>query len=227
MMICFLHGAAGHYRDWSDIIGELPSHDSNSLNLYDIVDQKINDAALTINDLNPDGEILIGYSMGGRIALHCLLADNSPWKKAIIFSTHTGLVSTKDKEIRRAHDNDWASLAESNFNEFLSNWNSQNVFSNSTLINRDYSQSNISSAISKSFINWSLAEQSFLNPFLQNIRIPVCWVVGQNDPKFVKIGETATKLIPNSELNISQASGHRVPWDDQKFTIQTIKSFLQ
>jgi len=225
--MCFLHGAAGHYTDWSEIIGQLPSHDSTSFNLYNIVDHKINDAALKINDLNPDGEILIGYSMGGRIALHCLLADNSPWKKAIIFSTHTGLVSTKDKKIRRAQDNDWASLAESNFNSFLINWNSQNVFSNSSLINRDYRQSNIASAISKSFLNWSLAEQIYLNPFLQKIRIPVCWVVGQNDPKFVKIGKTATNLIPNSELNISQASGHRVPWDDQKFTIQTIKSFLQ
>ena len=226
-MICFLHGAAGHYGDWSDIIDEIPSHTASSFNLYDIVDLSIDEAAQRINNSHESGGILIGYSMGGRLALHCLLADNSPWDKAIIISAHTGLSSIKDKEIRKKIDYEWSLLAESNFDLFLNNWDKQNVFSDSMPIYRDYTQLNIASQISTSFKNWSLSNQKYLNPFLPNIRIPVCWVVGEKDPKFVEIGKTATTLIPNSELIISQSSGHRVPWDDQKFTLNTIKRFIK
>ena len=36
--------------------------------------------------------------MGGRIALHCLLEDNSNWKRAVIISAHTGLVKRKNNK---------------------------------------------------------------------------------------------------------------------------------
>ena len=88
-MNCFLHGAVGHHKDWAKFINSIPNKNGFAPNLYEYVNHELTKSARIINNLTPDPQTLIGYSMGGRLALHCLLEDNSHWKRAIIISAHT------------------------------------------------------------------------------------------------------------------------------------------
>lgn len=55
-------------------------------------------------------KILVGYSMGGRLALHALL-EGGLWDAAILISPHPGLESEEERAARRAGDAEWGSRA--------------------------------------------------------------------------------------------------------------------
>ncbi len=52
--------------------------------------------------------ILLGYSLGGRLAMHLLISKPELWDGAIIISAHPGLSSELEKEQRVAQDHEWA-----------------------------------------------------------------------------------------------------------------------
>ncbi len=226
-MNCFLHGAVGHHKDWANFINSIPDKNGFAPNLYKYVNYDLKRSARIINSLNPDAQTLIGYSMGGRIALHCLLEDNSNWKRAVIISAHTGLVSEKEQQIRIKKDNDWASNAINKWDTFISKWEEQSIFKNSHLIKRNYSLYHQRANIALSFQNWSLGHQKFLEPYLDKIRIPILWIVGELDLKFLEIACRACKILPNCDLIKFKSTGHRVPWDNPDLTTKAINSFIK
>ena len=225
-MNCFLHGAVSHYKDWSGIIGSIDSTVGFAPNLYRYTNYELNKSARLINKFNDEAETLIGYSMGGRLALHCLLESNSKWEKAVIISAHTGLKSETEKLNRVKSDINWADSAIKNWDSFIQSWESQSIFKNSQPIKRDYSLSHHKRNIASSFQNWSLGNQKFLEPLLKKIRIPVLWIVGDLDFKFLEIADRACKILPNAELVKLKSTGHRVPWDNPTQTLNTINNFI-
>jgi 2-succinyl-6-hydroxy-2,4-cyclohexadiene-1-carboxylate synthase len=68
---------------------------------------------------------VIGYSMGGRAALH--LAPNAP--QHILVSTHPGLACAKARQKRQEADAAWIRLLETRpLEEFLEQWYAQTLF---------------------------------------------------------------------------------------------------
>jgi 2-succinyl-6-hydroxy-2,4-cyclohexadiene-1-carboxylate synthase len=75
--------------------------------------------------------ILLGYSLGGRLALHCLLEDPSLWHAAIIISAHPGIQDPVQKNGRYQKDVQWAQrFLHEEWISLLSDWNAQSVFQN-------------------------------------------------------------------------------------------------
>jgi 2-succinyl-6-hydroxy-2,4-cyclohexadiene-1-carboxylate synthase len=176
------------------------------------------------------GRALLGYSMGGRLALHALLEKNHPWQAAVIVSTHPGLESATERETRRAADAAWASQAlMGNWQEFLNTWNAQAILGDHTIRNSQASGSLVMRRreIARSFVDWSLGTQAPLWDRLHEIMIPVLWVVGENDTKFREVAERAVAKIPHARLVIAPASGHRVPWDAEEWLAQQVSQFLK
>ena len=77
---------------------------------------------------------LLGYSMGGRLALHALLEDSNPWQAAIIISAHPGLEDEKEREARIASDAEWASKAlMGTWESFTDDWNAQPILGDAAI----------------------------------------------------------------------------------------------
>jgi len=105
--LSFLHGFLGSPSDWDEVITHLPGYDCQ---------------ALTYPFNVPQDTVLIGYSMGGRIALR------HPNPK-ILISTHPGLVDVAEKEARWRLDHQWATLLQNiDLSIFLEQWYNQPVF---------------------------------------------------------------------------------------------------
>ena len=175
------------------------------------------------------GRALLGYSMGGRLALHALLEKNQPWQAAVIVSAHAGLESQAERETRRAADTVWASKAlAGNWLEFLAAWNAQPVLGNAGLRDPQASGSLVMRRreIARSFVDWSLGAQEPLWERLHEIRIPVLWVAGENDTKFRALAERAVAEIPRATLAIAPGVGHRVPWAAEDWLAGQVIGFL-
>lgn len=78
--------------------------------------------------------ILIGYSMGARLALHALLDQPKKWQAAILLSCHPGL---KEPQDRLEQDKKWARRFETEpWESLMAEWNAQIVLASYPLKER-------------------------------------------------------------------------------------------
>jgi len=209
-----LHGAIGHYSDWTAIEKSIHklSMDTNAHDLYkylgsngynDFIENFEENVLLKDNEPNHS---LMGYSMGGRLALHALIAMPSHWSKVMIVSAHTGFPNdaTELRESRLKGDEEWAHLAsdpEVAWADFLEKWNAQGVLqldSEDSLGWADRSSlEDYRLEIADSFRQWSLGRQI----------------------------DTLERL-PRCELHIVKDAGHRVPWEQAEAFQQIVCDWL-
>lgn len=171
--------------------------------------------ALTEEIVRVDPEpVLLGYSMGGRLALHAMLARPSVWKAAIIVSAHPGLTSEAERAERREQDAEWSSRAlKGDWPDFLAQWNAQGVLGDAGDMPDRVRLKDRRASIARSFIDWSLGAQENLAPRLGEISCPVLWVTGERDEGFTQLGRESVAMLPRGEHRMISDCGHRVPWE--------------
>jgi 2-succinyl-6-hydroxy-2,4-cyclohexadiene-1-carboxylate synthase len=164
---------------------------------------------------SPDrGEILLGYSMGGRLALQLL--EQQRFAKAIIVSA--GL-NAPDEE-RRKRDEAWARRFESeDWSSLMAAWNAQPVFGGHALQRHeaDYDRRELARQLRE----WSPAVLP--PPNLEAIETPVLWIAGERDARYVDIARRAVERLPHAELWICPGAGHRVPWEQPQAFIERLR----
>lgn len=235
-----LHGAVGMAADWRPFAKRLADAkvgtravdvwrflESQPLPLAEFGAAFNADAAGEVS--RGSGRVLMGYSMGGRLALHALLGKNHPWQAAVIVSAHPGLVDPAEREARRSADATWATKALThNWQEFLTDWNAQPVLGSA--MPRDAGADSAMALrrreIARSFVDWSLGMQEPLWDRLSEITIPVLWVAGENDAKFLELARRAVAALPQARLAVAPGAGHRVPWEAEQWLARETAEFL-
>lgn len=236
-----LHGAVGTAADWRGVAKRLAAAaiSSRAVDLWRFLE----DAPLALPDfgkaLNAEaggevfrgtGRALLGYSMGGRLALHALLEKNHPWQAAVIVSAHPGLESAAERAARVTADAAWAAQAfAGDWQKFQGAWNGQPVLAGTPIRDAQADRSLITRRreVARSFMEWSLGEQQPLWARLSEISIPVLWVAGAKDDKFLALAQRAAALSPRAQLAIAPAAGHRVPWDNEPWLADATARFLK
>jgi 2-succinyl-6-hydroxy-2,4-cyclohexadiene-1-carboxylate synthase len=236
-----LHGAVGLAADWRGIAKTLATSGIGSRAVeawrfleegplpLDAFGKALNDDA-TQEVFRGNGRALLGYSMGGRLALHALLEKKHPWQAAVIVSAHPGLENPAERTARHTADAAWATRAlAGNWQEFLAAWNQQPLLGSPLPRDPQASSAMIlrRREIARSFVDWSLGAQQPLWDRLSEISIPVLWVVGEQDAKFRSLAERAVALLPNARLAIAPAAGHRVPWEAEAWFSDNVAGFLR
>ncbi|MCB1118883.1 MAG: hypothetical protein KDK65_02885 [Chlamydiia bacterium] len=139
--------------------------------------------------------ILVGYSLGGRLALHAITEENHPWKQAILLSTHPGFKTAQEKQERLKHDQQWAHrfLTEP-WDTVWADWNAQSIFSGT------FQPRTPNPKLAADQLNFlSLGHQDYLEPAL-----PTHWITGARDTKFTAL------CAPFSHHTIIPNAGHRL-----------------
>ncbi len=167
--------------------------------------------------------ILVGYSQGGRLALHALQNQPGQWKAAIMISANPG-VAEIDRSVRIQNDQFWAELfMKEPFDVVIKKWNQQSVFSGSqqepTRIESDYNRQQLKDCL----VNWSVGSQQDFRSFLKTTEIPILYISGALDKKYCEIGAELAKLDRKIKFVSVEASGHRVLFDQP----QVLKGLIQ
>jgi len=234
-MIWALHGAVGMAADWRQFADSLPPElgGVRRLDLWRFLDccpmplEKIGATLVgEIKRVDPD-PTLVAYSMGGRLALHALLADPDLWKSAIIISAHSGLRDEAERAARREKDAEWSALAlKGEWANFLEQWNTQGVLGGAVDMPDRTPLKTRRASIARSFVDWSLGAQADLLPSLVKISCPLLWLTGESDGKFTQIAEKAVMNIPQAEHQIMADCGHRLPWEKPSEFSRLVQEFL-
>jgi 2-succinyl-6-hydroxy-2,4-cyclohexadiene-1-carboxylate synthase len=226
-----LHGAVGAAADWRGFA--VPGWATQRIDLWRFLDccpMSLPAFGQALNEEARAGEgkrVLVGYSMGARLALHALLADG-PWDAAVLVAPHPGLEDPADRSVRRTADATWAAQALSgSWSDFLSAWNAQPVLAASPDFPDRSALKIRRQAVARSFMDWSLGVQDPLWSRLSEIKCPVLWVTGSRDAKFQALADRAIPLLPKAEAWIAPDSGHRVPWEARAAFATRVGEFLE
>ena len=233
-----LHGAVGAASDWRALgkgLAEIGAStravdlwrflQCESVSMPDFGKRLNADAAGEV----PRGQkrVLLGYSMGGRLALHALL-ENGPWDAAVIISANPGIRDPAEISARRASDTVLATQALTlHWGDFLEKWNSQPLLGGAMRDERDDRKLiQRRREIARSFVDWSVANQQPLWDMLPGITVPVLWIAGETDRKYKAIAEEAVSLLPNATVAIAPETGHRVPWENEGWLLATVEGWM-
>lgn len=217
-----LHGFLGLPSDWDPFkfVDKPLQLENEQLDFWDW--------AAKFNRKNSNKEtkkILVGYSLGGRLAMHALLENPDNWFGAILISAHPGLDLNQDKEARLENDRRWAQrFLNDPWELLMADWNKNPVFQNLAfpfpreehLFNRKI--------LAEQLIRWSLGKQESLALRLKNLKIPLMFMVGTLDTKFC---ELAKKFTSSFQVSMIPEAAHRVPWDQPKLFEEQVTKFIE
>ena len=173
------------------------------------------------------GAALLGYSMGGRLALASFLHAASPHAALIVVAAHPGLSDPASRAARRAHDGAWAArFVADRWPDLLAAWDAQEVFGGRPQPLPRPERAFDRAALARALTSWSLAAQPDMRPALAAERRPILWLVGEHDARFRAVGAEAAALSAAVELVVIPGAGHRVPWEAPAATASAVAAFL-
>lgn len=216
--ISCLHGFLGLSTDFDGL-----KLNTNAINIFRTEQAPLSSWAKRYNFYQKQEAVLMGYSMGGRLALHCLLENPKLYKAAIILAAHPGLKTKKDQEKRWQNDCLWAqAFLQDPWSEIIDRWQQQPALKNSQNLNRDESSFD-RRVLSKAMKNFSLAQQDFLIPKLKKLDLPILWLCPANETNNI-----AGLILKNkkSKIVILKTKSHRFLVDEPQIARPHILSFL-
>lgn len=224
MAIYALHGFLGTPSDWE---GMFPSsHQVQAPNLFKNEIVPFWEWSQIFNDgIKDSSNILVGYSMGGRLALHALIQNPAPWKAAIIISANPGIENPASRINRKKADAEWSEkFLHTPWKDLITEWNQQPVFGGNTQERHeeDFSRASLADAM----LTWSLGNQEFLIPHIEKLEIPLLWIVGENDTKYLEIAKQIKLRHSQSKISVAPHAGHRVPWQQKIWFQKEVEKFL-
>ncbi len=206
-MIVALHGNLGSTKDWDSL--DLPK--LHAVDLWQQSHLNFIEFAHELKVRTDPGSVLMGYSLGGRLALHAMAMYPEHWSRSVILSAHPGLCCVEDRLARRSSDQVWAKRARKmEWREFLEKWNEQPVLENETVSANQISLENRRLEIAAAFENWSLGMQEDLRSSLQKFTAPVLWVTGAKDQKFTRLGREMEEVFGDFCHEVIPDCGHRL-----------------
>ena len=165
---------------------------------------------------NGEKSVLLGYSLGGRLALHACIHRPDLWEGVVVVGADPGLGSSEEKNHQFARDRNWADrLKKEPIEHLVREWDEQPVFcgiENSVPRNLEELDP---IQLSQQFEVFSKGLQQNLVPALSELKNPpVLFLAGEKDKKYQQIGDELAELCPVVKSQWVEDSGHRVPWEN-------------
>ncbi len=193
-MIHVFHGFLGSPEDFS-FLQIVPN-----VVLHDIYHEAVEQILLT------EADVVIGYSMGGRIAMELANKHGFKIKKLIIINAHPGIPDEDKNERAIWEESVLKRLRSLSAEEFLKYWNALPLFEADRPIEgislEKYKKSE------KIFEKYRLSRQKYLLPELILNKDKVFWIAGERDQKYSDLARSL--IVPAGITCKFLPGGHRL-----------------
>ena len=178
---------------------------------------------------------LLGYSMGGRLALMMALHYPRRFDSLLLESASPGLASDSDRQRRRQSDEALADMIEArgiawfvDHWQRLPLWHSQaSLTADRVMAQRRERLAHNPRGLANSLRGMGAGAQPSLWGRLQELRLPTLLLAGQRDDKFLKINRAMAERIPAAQLRIIADAGHNCHLEAPAAFERVLRSFLQ
>lgn len=220
-MITFVHGFLGSPDDWNPLTKyltspyqtlTLPGHLKTPFDLS-FLEKEITEKVT-----------LVGYSLGGRLAMDFARKFPERIERLIILSANPGLESGREERI--VQDEEWISIIKKEgMDRFLDQWYSQNLFSSFSLTDEMKKRRKMHDpeALCAILRNLSPAKLPSLWPYLKDFSFPMLFLFGENDIKYRAIG---TRLMKDFDVTWIPNASHPIHIESPEVVANLIKETL-
>jgi 2-succinyl-6-hydroxy-2,4-cyclohexadiene-1-carboxylate synthase len=246
--LLLLHGFTGSVRAWDDLRPALSA--SATLISIDLIghgrsaapadprryslDACTRDLAALLDVLELDTVEVLGYSMGGRVALHFALAMPERIGTLMLESASPGLEDDAERSARVASD---AALADrilrQGIEAFVGEWErvpllaaAPHVASEVLARQHELRLQNRPLGLANSLLGMGAGQQTPLWKRLPELSRPVLLIVGALDSRYRQIAERMLPLLPACEVAVVPEAGHTVHLDQPPAFLSLIRSAL-
>lgn len=215
--LVMLHGFLGSQNDWQPLIAELPDHPCLALDLPGH-GQHSNQPIPTVDDfplwfaqqLQSRGireYHLMGYSLGGRLAMRVAATEPAGLRSLIIENAHPGLTDATSRHTRAQQDEQWAArFVNEPLLSVLQDWYEQAVFSDLSTQSKQelvtLRAENNPTALATVLRDYSLSRQPDYRHWIKTTSLPLLYLCGTEDHKFQSLGKALQQSTPALTLSV-------------------------
>src|SRR5258707_8441027 len=238
MPLVLLHGFTGSTKTWAQHIPELSAHhqviavdllghgqsDSPDDPARYSMECCTRDLAKLFDQFGLERCYLLGYSMGGRVALHFALTYPEWLLGLILESASPGIADPQERQARLASDVELAERIERHgLGALVNYWEHLPLFATQSTLPIDMQEhvrrerlANNPRGLANSLRGLSTGAQPSLWQRLNELEVPTLPIVGALDTKFMEIGQAMTATLPNAQLEIVYGAGHTIHLEQPK-----------
>lgn len=187
--------------------------------------------------------ILLGYSLGGRIALNYAIQYQEELLSLILESTSYGIFEEETRKVRKESDYALANkiileskekserIALENFHEY---WSHLPIFSTQKKLSecvlkkiKENRLHNVPHALANTLKATSQGVLPSVREKISEILIPTLYISGELDKKYTQIGKELIKLSKYTKHTVLQNTGHNTHLENPDLFINALVTFLE
>jgi 2-succinyl-6-hydroxy-2,4-cyclohexadiene-1-carboxylate synthase len=176
----------------------------------------------------PDGGTVVGYSMGGRIALHAALREPDRYASLVLVGVSAG-VADRDERLRA--DEALAGWIEQHtIEEVVERWERQPVFETQPDELRERQRAGRLDHDPRKLAQLlRSAGQGATEPVwdrLHTLRVPVLLIAGEHDQPYVKAAQRMAGLIRKADVRVVPDAGHAPQLEQPELVAELLDHYL-
>jgi 2-succinyl-6-hydroxy-2,4-cyclohexadiene-1-carboxylate synthase len=246
--LVLLHGLFGDSRDWEPaeetlasqfqvVAVDLPGHGrkTDALPSGDEtadLEFMVQDLDQRVSELGEDSVWMVGYSMGGRVAMAYALRHPETLDGLVLESASPGIQDDAARKERAELDDERAErILENGLEAFLDGWYRAGLFGGlrehpdfDAMLARRLEQDD--AAMARVIRQMSPGRQPARWEQLSGLRVPTLWLAGAQDEKYVDIVQRASDRMPSAECAIAKGSGHTVHIERPEWWCDQVTSWV-
>lgn len=246
--LLMLHGFTGSIEAWQgipavlgrrfqtsavDIIGHGESSAPETPERYSIP-HAVTDLLALLDTLGIERCAVLGYSMGGRVALHLALAAPERITALVLESASPGIDDPVERESRIESDERQARMIEEQgLAAFIDHWESIPLFASQRSLpeevrqrQRELRMSQNPVGLANSLRGMGAGVMEPVSGRLDEFQMPVLYLAGEFDGKYREIGEKMAEIMPDARYIEIPGAGHTIHLERPDVYAETVRGFL-
>lgn len=190
---------------------------------------------VTLADKLMDGSFhLVGYSMGGRVALTFACRYPDFLRSLTVIGASAGLANETERAARREADQRMAATIESDGLEaFVDQWMANPLFATQARLGDEFLAAsraqrlgNSPTGLMHSLRTASTGVMAPLHADLEDCNVATTFVVGAKDSKFIAIAVELAALMPSAAIAVIENAGHAAHLEQPDAVAEIIRAQL-
>jgi len=243
--LVLLHGFLGDYSDWQEIVHsladryycvavDLPGHGASREDYADAAYTLPGAAQLLQAELQTlAAPTVVGYSMGGRLALYMAIHHPDMADRFVMESASPGLLNPADATLRWQNEQHWAERWRTEpIDTVLEDWYRQPVFAgladHPSVYERMLARRRLNDGrqMARSMLGMSVATQDPLWGQLPALRRDVLVLAGARDRKYRAVAELMAQHSGRITVDVIPEAGHNTHLEAPTAFVAALSQFL-
>ena len=177
---------------------------------------------------------VLGYSMGGRVAMNLALTAPERLSSLVLESASPGILDPEERRRRAESDERLAMMIEEQrVTAFIDYWEALPLFASQARLDPDVRRRQRELRLAQSPIGLANSLRGMgagaMEPVTDRLiefGVPVLYLAGEDDEKYREIGASMVSRMPNGRFHVVPGAGHTIHLEQPERYVNLVSQFL-